>query len=68
MTPIQKLTFLFSDRNELWDSGQLLIQDKEAGNVSKLHKEENIAIAYKVLEYKGTTIKQHRFSMDKCSN
>ena len=46
---------------ELCDRLQLLLQEKQAGNISKKFDEEIVAIADNLSKYKSISMKQHRF-------
>ena len=53
----------FSPENfdEFCDSLILILQEEQAGNISKISNEEIFAMADKLLEYKCITVKQHSF-------
>ena len=45
-----------------------ILQEEEAGNISKKIHEKFVAIEDELVEYKLLSTKQHRFSLFKCSN
>ena len=45
-----QIYFLLSDSNALCDRLRLLLQQKQAGNISKLFNEKNVALKDKILE------------------
>ena len=56
--------FISSNPNVLCNGLKLLIQEKQAGNNSKLIIEEIGAIVDKLLEYKCISMKQHSTSIE----
>ena len=56
------------DPNELCDTLNLLIQEKQAGRNSDIINEEIAAIVDRFLEYKCITAKQRKFLVLKCLN
>ena len=64
---ISKTIFLSSDRNELCDRLNLLLQEKQAGNNSDIINDEIVVIIDKLLEYKCITNKQHKQILIKCN-
>ena len=54
--------------NELCDRLKLLQQENQVGKNSSINKEEIVAIAGKLLEYKCISMKQHKVLPPKCSN
>ena len=59
-----KPKWLSSDLNELCDTINLSLQEKQAGNVSDTSKKEVIAMADKVLQNKCIYTKQHSILFD----
>ena len=57
---ISNTIFLSSNPDELCKRLKLLIQEKRAGNNSKVNNEEIVAINHKLLEYKCMTPTQHK--------
>ena len=55
-----KTIFLPSDPNELCNRLRLLLQEKKAGNNSKIINDENVAIVDKLVIYKWISKKQHK--------
>ena len=64
---ITKTIFLSSDPNELCDRLKLLLQEKQAGNISDIINQEIIAIVDKLLEYKCISKKEHKQILIKCN-
>ena len=64
---VSKTLFLSSDPNELCDRIKLLLQEKHAGNNSKIINEEIVAIVDKLFEYKCLSKKQHKQILIKCN-
>ena len=64
---ISRIIILSSDAIELCDRLRLLLQEKNAGNNSKLIDEEIVAIVDKLLEYKCISKKQHKQILNKCN-
>ena len=64
---VLKTIFLSSDPNELCDRLKLLLQEKHAGNNSKIINEEIVAILDKLLESKCISKKQHKQILTKCN-
>ena len=62
-----KTIILSSDPNELCDRLKLLLQEKQAGNISNIINEEIVAIVDKLLEYKCISKKQHKQILIKCN-
>ena len=59
MKHFSKTSFLTSDPNELCLIIKILLQEKQAGNISNITDEEIVAVADKLLEYKFISTKQH---------
>ena len=57
---VSKTKLISSDPNELCDRLKILLQEKQAGKISHLINEENVAIVDKLLEYKCISKKQHK--------
>ena len=57
---VSKTIFLSSDSKELCDRLKLLLQEKQAGNISNIINQEISAIVDKLLEYKCISKKQHK--------
>ena len=55
-----KRRFSSSNDNEICDRLKLLLPKKQAGNISNIFKEENVAISDKLLDYKCVSFTQHR--------
>ena len=64
---VSKTIILSSNPNELCDRLKLLLQEKHAGNNSKLIDQEIVAIVDKLLEYKCISKKQHKQILIKCN-
>ena len=64
---ISKTIILSSDPNELCDRLKLLLQEKNAGNNSKLIDEEIVAIVDKLSEYNCISKKQQKQILIKCN-
>ena len=64
---VSKTIILSSNPNELCDRLKLLLQEKHAGNNSKLIDQEIVAIVDKLLEYKCISKKQHKQFLIKCN-
>ena len=64
---ISKTIILSSDPNELCDRLKLLLQEKQAGNISDIINDENVAIVDKLLEYKSISKKQRKQILIKCN-
>ena len=64
---VSKTIFLSSDPDELCDRIKLLLQEKHAGNNSKIINDEIVAIVDKLLEYKCISKKQHKQILIKCN-
>ena len=60
--------FLPEDPNKLCDRLRLLLQSKQAGNISHTFNEEIIAVADSLLEYKCIYTQQHKVLLVKCVN
>ena len=58
---------LSSNPNELCDRLKLLLQEKQAGNISDIINDEIVAIVDKLLEYKCLSKKQHKQILIKCN-
>ena len=58
--------FLLSDPDELCNRLKLLLQEKQAGNVSDIINQEIVAIVDKLSEYKCLSKKQHKQILFKC--
>ena len=52
--------FLSKNPDEICDRLKLLLQEKQAGNNSKINNEENVAINDTFLEYNCNTSYQHK--------
>ena len=59
--------FLSSNPNELCDRLKLLLQEKHAGNNSKIINQEIVAKVDKLLEYKCISKRQHKQILIKCN-
>ena len=57
---VSKTFFLSSDPDELCYRLKLLLQEKQAGNISKMINDEIVAIVDVLLEYKSISKKQHK--------
>ena len=64
---VSKTLFLSSDPDELCDRLRLLLQEKQAGNISDIINQEIVAIVDKFLEYKCISKKQHKQILLKCN-
>ena len=64
---VSKTLFLSSDPDELCDRLKLLLQEKNAGNISDIINDEIVAIIDKLLEYKCISKKQHKQILIKCN-
>ena len=64
---VSKTIFLSSDPDELRNRIKLLLQEKQAGNISNLIDEEIVAMVDNLLEYKCITKKQHKQILTKCN-
>ena len=64
---VSKTRFLSTDADELCDRLKLLLQEKQAGDISDIIKEEIAAIADKLLEYKCISKEQHKQNLIKCN-
>ena len=64
---VSKAITLSSDIIELCDRIKLLLQEKQAGNISDLNNYEIVAIVDKLLEYKCISKKQHNQLLFKCN-
>ena len=62
---VSKTIFLSTDPDELCDRLKLLLQEKQAGNISDIFNEEIVAIVDKLLEYKCISKKQHKQNLKK---
>ena len=60
--------FLSPDPNELCDRLNLLLQEKQAGNISDITNKEIVAIVDKRLEYNCVSTKEHKILLIKCLN
>ena len=63
-----KTIILSSDPNELCDRLKLLLQEKQAGNISEFINEEIVAIVDKLIEYKCISKEQHKQILIKCNH
>ena len=63
---VSKTIFLSSDPDEFCNRLNLLLQEKQAGNISEIINEEIVAIVDKLLEYKCISKKQHKQILFKC--
>ena len=64
---VSKTIFLSSDPKELRNRMKLLLQEKHAGNKSKIINDEIVAIVDKLVEYKCISKKQHKQNLIKCN-
>ena len=64
---ISRIIILSSNPNELCDRLKLLLQEKQAGNISDIVNDEIVAIVDKLLEYKCLSNKQHKQILIKCN-
>ena len=64
---ISRKIFLSFDPNELCDRLKLLLQEKQARNISDIINDEIVVIIDKLLEYKCITRKQHKQISTKCN-
>ena len=64
---VSKTILLSSDPIELSDRLKLLLQQKQAGNISKIINGEIVAIVDKLLEYNCISKKQHKQILIKCN-
>ena len=64
---ISKTIFLSSDPDELCERLKLLLQEKNAGNISEIINEEIVVIVDKLLEYECISKKQHKQILIKCN-
>ena len=64
---VSRTIFLPSDGDELFDRLKLLLQEKQAGNISNIINQETVAIDDKLLEYKCISKKQHKQLLIKCN-
>ena len=64
---VSKTIFLSSNPNELCDRLKLLLQEKQAGNISDIINDEIVVIIDQLLEYKCISRKQHRQILIKCN-
>ena len=64
---VSNTIFLSSDPNKLCDRLNLLLQEKHAGNNSKINNEENVGIVDKLFEYKCLSNKKHKQILIKCN-
>ena len=60
--------FLSSDPEELCNKSKILLQEKQAGNSSKIIDEKIIEIAAKLIEHRCVSTKQHKFLLPKVLN
>ena len=60
--------FLPFDPKKLCDRLELLLQEKQVGNVSIIFDEKIVAIAEKILKYKYIPTKQHKILLVNCLN
>ena len=54
--------------DQLYDRKFILLQEKQAGKISEINKEETDAIVEKLLEHKCISTKQDQFLLPKCLN
>ena len=64
---VSQTIFLSSDPDELCNRKKLLLQEKQAGNISELINQEIVAIVDELLEYKCISKQQHRQILVKCN-
>ena len=64
---ISKTIFLSSDTDELCHRLKMLLQEKQAGNISDIINQEFVAIVDKLLEYKSISRNQHKKFLFKCN-
>ena len=62
-----KTIFLQSDTNELCYRIGLLLQEKQAGNISGIVNDDLIALVYKKIKYECMSIKQLKQVSIKCN-
>ena len=63
---ISRNIILSSNPNALCDRLKLILQEKQAGNISDIFNDEIVAIVDKLLEYKCMSKKQHKQILIKC--
>ena len=63
---VSKTIILSSNPNEICDRIKLLLQEKQAGNISDISNQKNAAIVDKLSEYKCISKKQHKQILFKC--
>ena len=64
---ISNIIILSSDPDELYFKLELLLQEKQAGNISDINNEEIVAIIDNLLEHRCITKKQHKLNLIKCN-
>ena len=64
---VSETIFLSSNPDELCDRLNLLLQEKQAGNISDIINQEIAAIVHELLEYKCISKEQHKETLIKCN-
>ena len=60
--------WLSFDANDFFNRLNLLLREKQAGNISNIINEKIVAVADKLLEYKSMSTKRHKFLQLECLN